>query len=859
MILANNQNKLSRAVRTALFSTAALSLTLASTARAEDDADKKADDKDVEQIVVVGSRAAPRSVGESPVPVDLISAEEMSKQGTGDMTSMLSSVVPSFNANSQPINDASTLVRPANLRGLSSDQTLVLVNGKRRHRSAVITFLGGQLSDGAQGPDISVIPSIALKQVEVLRDGAAAQYGSDAIAGVMNFVLKDDSEGGAIEYKWGQYYEGDGTLNTIAANVGLPLTDNGFVNLSFESNTVDPTSRSVQRDDAQTAIDGGNTNIANPAQVWGSPEVKEDIKFFMNAGLDLGKNREAYMFANLAKREVEGGFYFRHPYTRGGVYSNDGGSTLLIGNTDESLGQCGDIALKDADGKFLPYSTISADVAALPDHCFTFLKMLPGGFTPRFGGEITDASITMGTKGEFTGDFLYDFSASLGQNQVDFSIFNTLNPSMGATSPRDFRPGSYVQTEKGLNADFVYSMTPEGWNEALDISFGTEYRADTFEIKAGDPASYQIGSLYEQGFGIGSNGFPGFKPEDAGVFSRHNYSAYVDMEHYVTEQFLLGGAIRYENFSDFGSTTNYKLTARYEFNDNFAMRGGVSTGFRAPTIGQNSVRNVSTAFSNGQLSDRATLPPTHPISVKKGAKPLGPEESTNFSLGFVFNMDDLNITMDYFKIDVEGRLSQVSPQVLTAQDKTELVAAGYLEANSLTSVTYFTNDFDTETQGIDLIASYPFELIAGGMSRVQLALNWTDTEVTKYSDNISKYKIEMLEDNLPALRYTLTLMHTQGDLHFTARANYYSDYYEDHLDDNSEDARLYPGNEVTVDVEASYDINDNFNIAFGASNLFDNYPDKNPLDSAYAGAAYPTTSPMGFNGGFYYTRLAYKF
>ena len=392
------------------------------TAQAQEAATDKKAEENVEKIVVVGSRGAPRSVGESAVPVDVIGADEFTSQGPSDMMTLMSSVVPSFNVNSQPINDASTLVRPANLRGLPPDSTLVLVNGKRRHRSAVITFLGSGLSDGSQGPDISVIPSIALKQVEILRDGAAAQYGSDAIAGVINFRLKDADEGGAVEIKTGQHYEGDGDLRQISANIGLPFTDNGFANFSTEFKQSDPTSRSVQRGDAGGLAANGNTEIKNPAQVWGSPEFKRDFKLFGNIGLEIAKNKEFYMFGNFAERDVEGGFYYRNPQTRSGVYSNDGGESLLIGNMDSTKGACPSISLTGKN-----YSQVSSAVSALPEHCFTFFSMLPGGFTPKFGGIVTDASLASGIKGELDNGWNFDLSSSYGRSEVDFYIKNTIN------------------------------------------------------------------------------------------------------------------------------------------------------------------------------------------------------------------------------------------------------------------------------------------------------------------------------------------------------------------------------------------------------------------------------------------------
>ncbi len=275
----------------------------------------------IERIAVVGSRSAPRSVAESPVPIDIIGGDELGKNASSDMLDMLQGAIPSLNVRQQPISDAASFIRPVNLRGLSSDSTLILVNGKRRHRASVIAFQGGGVNDGSQGPDISVIPSAALKQVEVLRDGAAAQYGSDAIAGVMNFVLKDDAEGGSLSVKQGQYFEGDGDTTVIDGNIGMPFTDDGFVNLSFQYKNADATSRTLQRPDAQGLIDAGNP-VANPAQTWGNPEIEDDITLFGNVGLDLGNDKEFYMFGNYSDRTGTGGYYYRNPHKRKGVYTH---------------------------------------------------------------------------------------------------------------------------------------------------------------------------------------------------------------------------------------------------------------------------------------------------------------------------------------------------------------------------------------------------------------------------------------------------------------------------------------------------------------------------------------------------------
>lgn len=862
-------SELSKSIRliTAASLTASLAIALPATAQ-----EAGAEDNSVEKIAVVGTRAAPRSIGDSPVPVDIISEEEFRSQGSTDMVSMLQSAVPSFNVNDQPINDASTLVRPANLRGMASDHTLVLVNGKRRHRSAVITFLGGGLSDGAQGPDISTIPSIALKQVEVLRDGAAAQYGSDAIAGVVNFVLKDDSEGGSFEARYGSYYEGDGEKYLYSGNIGLPFTSAGFANFSFEYSEADDTVRSVQRDDAAALIAAGNTSVANPAQIWGNPEVKDDVKFFANIGLELSNTSEAYLFGNYASREVDGGFYYRNPHTRGGVNGGptvDGQATLLVGDLDGvGVGvECPTVFI--TDGNVLDdadYGLIADNSTAVGQNCFAFNEMFPGGFTPRFGGTIEDASIVLGTKGELGNEISYDVSFSYGQNEVDFAIRNTVNPSLGPNTPTEFSPGRYTQAEQSFNIDLSKPFDV-GMAEPLFLAGGFEYRHESYDSVAGDPASYAVGPLASQGFGIGSNGFPGLAARFQGKESRHSVALYLDSEIYLTEDFLLGAAIRFEDFSDFGNTTKGKLSARWQLNENWAIRSAFSTGFKAPTIGQSNVRNVTTAFSATGLVDRATLPPTDPIAIQKGATPLEPEESTNYSFGVVAEFDNgLFITADYFNIELEDRISTTSGITLTDADIAALLAAGVTDASSFSEVSFFTNDFTTTTEGVDIVANYSMEMF-GGDTKFSLAYNWTNTEVDEVKSfnvngdnvtNISDSRIRMLEDNLPPVRYSLTSNHTNGDWRVMARLNYFGSIFEDHLDSGLPIDNV--GSEVTVDLELGYTFNDNVTLIVGAKNAFDEEPDANTQwDNEIAGSTFPTTSPIGINGGFYYIRGIYAF
>jgi iron complex outermembrane receptor protein len=817
----------------------------------------------VERIAVVGSRGAPRSVNDSPVPIDIIGGDELAKGGNTDMLELLKGSVPSLNVHSNPISDAASLVKPANLRGLSSDSTLILVNGKRRHRASVIALLGGGINDGAQGPDISVIPSSALKQVEVLRDGAAAQYGSDAIAGVMNFVLKDDSDGGSLTVRAGSYYEGDGDTLEVSGNIGMELTKDGFINASFQYKNSDATSRSVQRTDAAAFDAVGVEGIENPAQVWGSPKIEDDYTIFINSGLDLGDNKEAYMFGNFSERDVRGGFYYRNPHTRGGVYSNgdtdeDGDPNLLIADLD-GIG---------VGGSCSPVNITTDNVLTQDDYinnvvndanCFSFNEMLPGGFTPNFGGNIVDTSLTMGTRGELDNGVMYDVSGSVGMNESSYVIYDTLNASLGPVTGRDFSPGKHRQLEKTFNLDFNKELELDSI-DYLMVAAGYEWHAESFEVTAGDVDSYIAGPYTDQGFGIGSNGFPGFKPESAGVFSRQNFAFYVDVEAQITEDLLIGTALRYEDYSSFGDDTNYKVTAQYNVTEDFSLRGSISTGFRAPTVGQANYSNVQTSLDGGVLSDSALLPATNPVAQQLGATELTPEESESYTLGAVWNIGDVFITLDYYNIQVEDRISQSDKYNLTEDDKAALTLAGVANVDSIQQVSFFTNDFDTTTQGVDLIANYSTELLEGD-SVFSFAYNYNETKVDSYSEVTGDFKVSRLENDLPNHRATLTWSQSYDDFSFFVRGNYYGEYQGVHVD---YDATIGDGDAALLfDAEASYFINDSFTVAVGAQNIFDEQATKinrqDGGDNSAWGGVYYETSPFGFNGGYYYVKATYNF
>ena len=843
----------------------------------------------LEEVVVVGTRRRDRSAADSPVPVDVVTGDDFLAHGDTDMDNLLSATVPSYNVSMEPISDAATFIRPATLRSLAPDATLVLVNGKRRHRAAVIALLGAGISGGSQGPDLSAIPAIALDRLEVLRDGASAQYGSDAIAGVMNFVLKSDSDGSMFDVKLGSHFEGDGNAVTFAANKGFALTDAGFANISFEWKEQDPTSRSTQRPDAQGLIDAGNSNVRTPAaQIWGQPEISGDHKLFGNFGIDLGNGSEAYAFGNWAERQVEGGFYYRNPHTRGGVFRGP----MVDPATGFTEQQGGDahhhsvpsVKVADLTGTWTPSSTacpagvpiignvpdagILAAVKASPD-CFTLYDEFPGGFTPQFGGFISDYALAGGVRGDL-GDsgWYYDLSATAGRSWANFYIYNTINPQLlGQQNDIDthYDAGAYTETDRVINFDMSRPFDTGGY-APINIAWGLEYRDETFRITNGEPNSFYIDTEYNlaaQGFGVGSNGFPGFQPGDAGDNTVTAFAAYFDVETDLSDAVLVNGAVRYENYDEFGDTFDGKGAIRLQLTDTFALRASASTGFRVPTAGQANLRNVTTEFNMGRLADIATLPPTNPVAVQKGAQPLTPETSTNLTLGAVFGLGAADITLDYYNIQIKDRVAFTSRFNLTPGDIEALLAAGVSDATSFTSVRFFTNQQDVKASGVDVVASVPFD-IGDGVTNLQLAANFSSIELTRFNpDFTGESRRLQIEEGRPGSRITGTLTHSQGSWRVMGRVRYYGEYYDDPTNSGGlppAGNAFYPGASTVFDFEAAFDVNDSVSVLVGLQNAFDTYPDINPTgqNGEVAGLIYPESSPFGFNGGYYYMRATWR-
>ena len=919
---------------------ALLSMSTLAPARAETEDDDVAEFEEeivLDEVVVTGSRAQARSVTESAVPIDVVSSEEFVKQGGTDLPDLLRNIVPSYNVNTQPISDAGTVVRPPNLRSLPPDHALVLVNGKRRHRASVIHWLGNGVADGAQGPDLSAIPAIALKRVEVLRDGASAQYGSDAIAGVLNFQLRDAHEGISIETKTGSFMDGDGKflgdgeLFGTAANIGLG-NESAWANLSLEYGNTGATVRSVQRNDAAALEAAGNLDVANPAQIWGQPYIRDDIKFFANYGADLGENLDFYGHANYASKETEGGFYFRNPHTRSGVFKGpeyyipdeqartagrqeewmkfesfkkdgvdyirlpDGTEleraqheadiirSLLVGDLDgvDQGSECAGVLLIDNKPEQDGWLRVRDD-----PNCFSFLKMFPGGFTPRFGAFTTDESLLLGLQGYEAG-VRWDLSASYGRHEADYFIFNTVNASMGPETPTYFDPGTYVQSDVNLNFDVAYPVS-----ENLLLAAGLERRTETFEIVKGQIESYIIGQpLASQGFQPATNGFAGFSPVAAGIWDRANSAVYVESDFFPMQQWLLSLALRTENFDDFGTTANYKLATNYGITDDIKVRGSYSTGFRAPTPGQQNAFNITTEFNfeKNDLVNNGTVPSTSAAAEFYGGEPLDAEKSVNLSAGVVADMGVASATIDFFDITVEDRLTISQDFALTEGQRAQLIAEGITSAAGLQEFRFFTNAFDSGTSGVDVVVSAPV-----GKGMVSLAYNYTTTEISLTSEQRSEFdrldellskveqdasslsaaekeklssdvkaldaklnplntdRVRELESNLPKQRGNLTLTQSlTSRWGVLGRASYFGSWYD------SEDDYTYDG-KVLVDLETSMAFGGGASsIAIGAQNILNTYPDENPNAAASIGNTYSQFSPFGFGGAFWYVKYKYS-
>jgi iron complex outermembrane receptor protein len=824
----------------------------------------------IEEIVTTGTRRQGQSPTETLSPIDVLGGKALTNQASFDLTDSITKIAPSLNTQRFPIADGTAVIRPVTLRNLSPDHTLVLVNGSRRHRSALVNLQAsplGTINAGAQAVDFGVIPSAAVQRVEILRDGASAQYGSDAIAGVVNVILKDASEGISVAAQTGEYFDGDGARTTISANGGFRLGDGGFVNATVEKSTSDKTSRGTVRFDCPAVSDlvgPENTPFNGLCQRWGDPDV-DTLKVFVNAGIDITDAIEVFGNFSYSENEFRSDFFYRP-----GVVPGVGGSGSLI--VDDGTGSPADApqALVDqimADG-LDPNNYLTADGTSPSG--FVLLNPIssqfPGGFNPDFGADITDFAVLVGIRGEFGGGMTWDARFRSAENEADYLLGNTINPSLGLLSPTNFKPGKLTQEENAFTVDFVKDLDVGNLSSPLTFAFGTEWREETYTIKEGDPASVEVGPTFIE-FGFGSESFQGYSPASAGTFKSANIAAYVDFEADITDRFSAGLALRYEDYKEFGSTSDIKLSGRFEITESFAIRGTVNTGFRAPTAGQvNTLNGTTSADASGTLVPNFTYPVAHPVAIALGSQPLIPEESTSFTIGAVFQpFDNTSITIDYYDITIEDRLTLFAVESLTQDDVDDLTNAGIPNAGIFLGarVAYFVNGFESSISGVDLSIVSDFEL-GGGNLLVDFRANFNDSGVSKVAPmTLNASEVYDFENQVPDSRMSLTFNYDTGKmLSGLVRMNNYGGWGDSGGQVAAPDASevVEYGSALLVDIEATLRFGDHFRVAVGGENIFDTRPDDDGhFVSELLGVDKALTSPFGFNGGMWYVRLAADF
>lgn len=850
----------------------------------------------IDEVVVTGTRRSDRTVTDSASPVDVISSAELRSQPAANMLDQVKNLVPSFFVGQNTISDASSLVRAPSLRGLPSDEILVMLNGKRFNRSALVqVYAGGdtELAFGSQGSDLSSIPSIAVKHLEVLRDGATAQYGSDALAGVLNYGLRDDI-GFEAQARYGRYQDhGDGKSWQFAANGGIKLGDRGFANLSAEYDDDGQTSRGVTRGTA-VAFAQENPSLANqlpnyplPAQIWGQSPT-HGYKLLLNSAFDVTDSSKLYLFGNVGYTKTDESFNFRSSLIGTRPFTTTTGDVLNLGGRSffqhpYYQTQC------PANNPTCP-----ADGYVQDSNVFNLSSIYPAGFTPRFVGESNQTYVTAGYKGKTKSDVTYDLSVSSSRNSIDLSMYDSISPSFGGASQKSFEFGKLIQKETDVNLDLTYPINA-GLASPLTLSGGAEFRREEYTATAGDLQSYGAGPyaaphpLYVQTApgvyaptgtftdteGPAASGYGGTSPTYAGSHSQNSHGIYVGLEGDLTKDFSMGAAARYESYSSFGSATVGKLNALWHVNETVALRATVGSGFHAPSPGQNNTQVLTTTFAQGISLQQGTFPVTSAVAQYYGGKALKPERSVNFGAGIVLKpTSELTTTIDIYKINVRDRIFISKSYTVTDADIAALPELASVGAGG--SVQYFTNSLDTSTKGIDLVSTYRMD-VAGGRLNLSLAYNYNKSETTKYDPAaIATYQLIDIERLAPNHRATLSANWSRGDLSVNLRENYYGSWV---------DANDYPtardgagnvtagqefGAKFTTDLDVSYAFMGRYTATIGASNLFNTYPDKiratpdNPILTLTGGTAdgqiYPRSGgPFGINGAFLYASLRVQF
>lgn len=828
----------------------------------------------LEEIVTTGTRKQGQSPTETLSPIDIIGGSDFTDQGNFDVTESITKLSPALNTQRFPIADGTAFIRPVTLRNLAPDQTLVLVDGSRRHRSPLVNLQLsplGTVNTGAQAVDFAAIPSAAIERVEILRDGASAQYGSDAIAGVINVILKDADEGLSFSAQRGEYFEGDGERTTFSANAGFGFANDGFINATIEQSTSDTTSRGVPRGDCgpvAAVVGAAATPFNGLCQRWGDPEV-DILKAIVKGGFDLSDNVRFTGHVTYSDNETISDFFYRTPVLppEAGI---EGRGTLIVDNDSDFLPDPAPQSLVDdiVAAGLNPADYITADAGSPSGFVLLnpIASQFPGGYNPDFGANISDFAVLLGLDGETAGGLLWDVRARIAESEAEYVLGESINPSLGRLSPTNFQPGTLTQEENALTAEFVQPFDVANLASPLNLAFGFEWREETYKIAAGDAESRELGPTFAF-FGFGSDGFQGFPLQSAGDFESTVFAGYLDLEADLTDRFSAGAAIRAEEYDDFdASTFDFKLSGRYAFTENFALRATVNTAFRAPTPGQVNTLNVTTtADASGNLIPFGTYPVTDPIAIALGARPLDPEESTNYTLGAVFTpADNLAITLDIYLIEIDDRLT-ILQNLIGPDEVAVLEAAGIANAALFdgSTINFFVNGFESEITGADLSIATGFDLPIGDLL-LDLRFNYNEQEVKNVTPNtLNASTVFDFENQVPNERTTLTLDYDSGGM-FSGfvRLNHYGGWGDSGGQLSPPDASeaINYGSDILVDVEGNLRFSEGLRLALGAENVFDTFP---PADghavASFLGVDSALTSPYGFNGGFWYLRLAADF
>jgi iron complex outermembrane receptor protein len=773
-------------------------------------------------VEVVGSRRQDRTAVESVVPVDIIEVSRLiSTLGQPDVNQMLQYVAPSFNSNKQSGADGADHIDPATLRGLGPDQTLVLINGKRRHQSSLINLFGSR-GRGNTGTDLNAIPISAIDHIEILRDGAAAQYGSDAIAGVINIVLKSTTNEFTGELTSGvrnstppgkydvlkEDKKYDGMLSQLSGNYGTKIGDKGFVNVTLDYSKLDHTFR---RADPTKYENGVYRNKFGDA-------ASENFATYFNSSFKTGENTEIYMF---------GGYNYR--FTDAFAFSRDA-------NEERNV-----------------------------------LDIYPNGFDPQIQSIITDKSLSVGMKTLMRG-WKVDFNNTFGVNNFHYTVDNTLNSSLLAKSPTRFDAGGFslAQNTTVLDISRLFPRVAEG----LNVAFGAEHRIETYQIVAGEEASYK--TYGHQVFSIdgdtifrpgGSQGFPGFQPANELKESRSNFGSYVDLEMDVTKKFVISAAGRLEHYSDFGNTINGKLASRYKISDNFSLRGSLSSGFRAPSLAQLFFNSTFTDIVAGQAIDKIIAKNNSPITRELGIPALKQEVSTNAGLGFTAKAEALTLTVDAYYVQIKGRI--VLTGAFTSDDP---IIGNELKKLNIGAAQFFTNAVNTSTKGVDAILTYSTSFSGQQTLRFSLASNFNNMVIDKIYTN---QKLQGKEGTYFGLReqYFLLASAPKSKFNFDidySKENFFTNLrltsfgevrlinWSDNGDNIADPGEVDTYNpKITVDLSVGYNLK-NFTFTLGGLNILNTYPDKHDPGLTESGGIWDCVQ-MGFSGAFYFARVGFKF